>query len=78
MAKSQEFDDEPRPQQQDSDETERNLHSERQHADDPQEEERDPNIVDWDGPDDPANPQNWYVKREAWPNLLLRVKIDES
>jgi len=23
-------------------------------------EERDPNIVDWDGPDDPANPRNWY------------------
>lgn len=20
---------------------------------------RDPNIVDWDGPDDPENPQNW-------------------
>lgn len=19
----------------------------------------DPNVVDWDGPDDPANPQNW-------------------
>ena len=28
---------------------------------DSQEEERDPNIVDWDGPDDPANPQNWYA-----------------
>lgn len=25
----------------------------------PPEQERDPNIVDWDGPDDPANPQNW-------------------
>lgn len=23
------------------------------------EAERDPNIVDWDGPDDPENPQNW-------------------
>ena len=20
---------------------------------------KDPNIVDWDGPDDPANPMNW-------------------
>ena len=20
---------------------------------------RDPNVVDWDGPDDPANPLNW-------------------
>ncbi len=26
-----------------------------------QEHEQDPNIVDWDGPNDPANPQNWYV-----------------
>lgn len=25
-------------------------------------EEQDPDIVDWDGPNDPANPQNWYVK----------------
>ena len=25
------------------------------------ETETDPNIVDWDGPDDPANPMNWYV-----------------
>lgn len=24
-----------------------------------QEQERDPDIVDWDGPDDPQNPQNW-------------------
>jgi hypothetical protein len=30
-------------------------------AQDSQEKGRDPNIVDWDGPDDPANPQNWYV-----------------
>lgn len=21
--------------------------------------ESDPDVVDWDGPDDPANPQNW-------------------
>lgn len=25
---------------------------------------QDANIVDWDGPDDPANPQNWYVNKE--------------
>lgn len=25
---------------------------------------RDPNIVDWDGPDDPANPMNWSSKRK--------------
>ena len=27
-------------------------------------EARDPNIVDWDGPDDPANPQNWPAKKK--------------
>jgi len=21
---------------------------------------KDPNLVDWDGPNDPANPYNWY------------------
>lgn len=26
---------------------------------------RDPNIVDWDGPDDPANPHNWPLRRKA-------------
>jgi multidrug resistance protein len=30
----------------------------------PVEQERDPNIVDWDGPDDPANPQNWPAKKK--------------
>lgn len=29
-----------------------------------QEEARDPNIVDWDGPDDPANPLNWPAKKK--------------
>jgi hypothetical protein len=26
---------------------------------------RDPNIVDWDGPDDPENPLNWTKKRKV-------------
>lgn len=26
---------------------------------------RDPNIVDWDGPDDPMNPQNWSNKQKT-------------
>jgi len=28
------------------------------------EEERDPNVVDWDGDDDPNNPMNWSSKRK--------------
>ncbi|KAF2092867.1 MFS general substrate transporter [Rhizodiscina lignyota] len=26
---------------------------------------KDPNIVDWDGPDDPANPMNWSLKKKV-------------
>jgi DHA1 family multidrug resistance protein-like MFS transporter len=25
---------------------------------------QDPNMVSWDGPDDPANPQNWTIRRK--------------
>lgn len=28
-------------------------------------EPRDPNIVDWDGPDDPTNPMNWPGRKKA-------------
>lgn len=28
----------------------------------------DPNAVGWDGPDDPANPQNW-PQRQKWLNI---------
>lgn len=31
---------------------------------------RDPNIVTWDGPDDPSNPKNW-TKRRKWINTLM-------
>ncbi|KAL0941548.1 major facilitator superfamily protein [Colletotrichum truncatum] len=34
----------------------------------PKETDQDPNIVDWDGPDDPQNPQNWPSK-EKWLNI---------
>jgi hypothetical protein len=30
----------------------------------PEVEARDPNVVDWDGPDDPNNPQNWPAKKK--------------
>lgn len=33
----------------------------------PSKDELDPNIVDWDGPDDPANPYNW-TKGKKWLN----------
>lgn len=33
-------------------------------ADASAQEARDPDIVDWDGPDDPANPLNWPAKKK--------------
>lgn len=32
--------------------------------------DRDPNVVDWDGPDDPENPLNWPEGRK-WLSLSL-------
>ncbi|KAL2149226.1 hypothetical protein VTH82DRAFT_8574 [Thermothelomyces myriococcoides] len=31
-------------------------------------EEKDPNVVTWDGPDDPMNPKNWTM-RKKWINI---------
>jgi hypothetical protein len=31
----------------------------------PEKETRDPNLVDWVGPDDPENPFNWTTSRKA-------------
>ena len=36
--------------------------------------EVDPNIVDWDGPDDPANARNW-TERKKWGNILVIASI---
>lgn len=33
-------------------------------------EARDANIVDWDGPHDPANPQNWTL-RKKWAHIIM-------
>lgn len=35
--------------------------------------EKDPNLVEWDGPNDPANPYNWYVV--AYPKLRIGLHI---
>lgn len=31
---------------------------------------RDPNIVDWEGPDDPQNPMNWTASKK-WANIAI-------
>lgn len=35
------------------------------------EDEKDPNEVGWDGPDDPENPQNWSKKKKWYLTVLL-------
>ncbi len=35
----------------------------------------DPNIVDWDGPDDPANPRNWPKGRKILNIALVSLSV---
>ena len=34
-------------------------------------ESHDPNIVDWDGPDDPNNPVNWSMKKKVAATVVI-------
>ena len=34
---------------------------------------KDPNIVDWDGPDDPENPFNWTVKKKLGATMSIAL-----
>ena len=49
------------PQERDVEKGQPETHASEEH------EESDPNIVDWDGPEDPENPQNWYVMHDNNP-----------
>lgn len=40
----------------------------------PEAEKVDPDVVDWDGPDDPANPQNWPDSKK-WANVCVLAAI---
>ncbi|KAL2222010.1 putative MFS multidrug transporter [Thermoascus aurantiacus ATCC 26904] len=40
-------------------------------ADDNRKPEKDPNLVEWDGPDDPENPQNW----PTWKKWLITMTL---
>lgn len=42
-------------------------------ADIEKEETRDPNIVDWDGPDDPENPLNWTAKKKVTATISIAL-----
>jgi MFS transporter, DHA1 family, multidrug resistance protein len=30
-------------------------------------------LVDWDGPDDPENPQNWTTRKKAFTTILICI-----
>jgi hypothetical protein len=38
-----------------------------------EEEQKDPNIVDWDGPDDQENPRNWSTLYKSWLTFQLSM-----
>jgi len=40
---------------------------------DKEEEVKDPNLIDWEGPDDPAHPQNWSFAKKARITISLGV-----
>ncbi|CEH14106.1 Synaptic vesicle transporter SVOP and related transporters (major facilitator superfamily) [Ceraceosorus bombacis] len=44
---------------------------EKSRAEKQKEEEDEENRVDWDGPDDPANPQNWSLRKKWWLSGLV-------
>ena len=35
----------------------------------------DPNLADWDGPSDPANPRNWSKKRKILKTSLVSLSV---
>ncbi|KAK4561157.1 hypothetical protein LTR86_005112 [Recurvomyces mirabilis] len=51
-------------------EPERDLEKTGVEATEQEQEPLDPNIVDWDGPDDPANPYNWSLTKK-WSNIFV-------
>ena len=51
-------------------EPERDLEKNGVKATEQEQEPQDPNIVDWDGPDDPANPVNWSLTKK-WSNIAV-------
>lgn len=40
-----------------------------------QKEPQDPNLIDWDGPDDPENPQNWSNAKKWAITMILAVMV---
>lgn len=53
---------------------ERDLEKQQATATEESEEPPDPNVVDWDGPEDPQNPMNWYVDAENAQTYYLEIR----
>lgn len=49
------------------------FHQHGGHHDDQNAEKHDPDLVDWDGPDDPANPMNFSKARKWWISILTAL-----
>lgn len=57
----------------DLDSSSSDLESAEKTADQDERQHRDPNEVDWDGPDDPECPMNWPRWRKSWIIIILSV-----
>ena len=49
------------------------LEAEEKPADTPNDADPDPNLVDFDGPDDPENPRNWSPVKRTMSILLVTL-----
>ncbi|KAJ5682167.1 MFS transporter cpaT [Penicillium macrosclerotiorum] len=49
------------------------IHVTEEEPDRPNASCRDPNVVDWDGPDDPENPLNWSAKRKMTATISIAL-----
>ncbi len=51
-------------------ESEQDVEARPEHGESTVEDEKDPNVVDWDGPNDQANPMNWS-DNQKWLNIVI-------
>lgn len=51
-------------------ESEQDVEAGPEHGESTVEDEKDPNVVDWDGPNDQANPMNWS-DNQKWLNIVI-------
>jgi len=57
----------------DADHKERDLEAANLPAPDAAQDSKDPDLVTWDGPQDPANPKNWVMKKKWVMTVLVSL-----